>query len=177
MSAGARVAGVIAEFRVNGRPRTKGSLGVYCLKNRTHTVRVEEEVAESKAWRAQVARVSREYQLATYGRFLMHEGPVEVRLLFLFPRTESVAVTAEPGDLIPSHMRAWPIAVTLGDIDKLTRNVLDALQAPQRRGDNSDAKWTSALIKDDAQVVRTVVTKRWAAGDEKPGAEVVVVTA
>lgn len=159
----------LAHFRAGGRPRTKGSLKVYCTKSRDHKIHLEEEVAESKKWRTVVARASREHQLDVAGVFRRHSGPVEVRLVFFFPRDESVA-----GGPIPTHSTQWPTHITLGDADKLTRNVLDALSTPTKR---AQAPVTSALILDDSQVVDLWVAKFWVPADREPGVQVLVMPA
>ncbi len=52
---------------------------------------------------------------------------------------------------------AFPVAPTVGDLDKLTRAVGDALTE-------------SGLIEDDRFIVTIFAEKAWAGGDEKPGA-------
>jgi Holliday junction resolvase RusA-like endonuclease len=133
-----------ATFGVYGRPRTKGSLNVYCLKNARHTVRVEEETKDSSLWRRMVARAAQAHMLETSGGLWNVGDPVGVRLLFVFPAWIGVG-----GEVVPSHDTPWPTAITLGDIDKLTRNVLDAL---------TDAH----MIEDDRLVVQLQVAKEWA---------------
>jgi Holliday junction resolvase RusA-like endonuclease len=133
-----------ATFGVHGRPRTKGSLSVYCLKNARHTVRVEEETKDSALWRRMVARAAQTCMLDASGGLWNIGDPVGVRLMFVFPQWMSVN-----GATVPSHDTPWPTAITLGDIDKLTRNVLDAL---------TDAH----MIEDDRLVVQLQVIKRWA---------------
>lgn len=157
---------ILADFRVNGRPRTKGSLKAYCMKNAAHTMRIEEEVAESKSWRAKVARACREHQLAGNGALRRFEGPVEVRLVFWFPREQAVG-----GGPIPTHDTLWPTAITVGDSDKLARNVLDALSMPAKR---AHAPLTSGLIKDDSQVVSLAVVKFWETEENPAGAWILV---
>ncbi len=154
---------ILIHTRAGGRPRTKGSLKVYCTRGRDHKIHLEEEVAESKKWRTVVARAVRQAQMETHGRILQHEGPVEVRLVFFFPREESVA-----GGPIPTHATQWPIHITLGDADKLARNVLDALSMPKRR---AQAPVCSGLIADDSQVVLLSVAKFWTAADREPGVQ------
>lgn len=156
----------LALFSAAGRPRTKGSLKAYCMKDRRHTMRVEEEVAESKSWRATVAKAAREYQLSRYGRIIQHPGPVEVRLVFFFPREESVN-----GGPIPTHATPFPTAITLGDTDKLERNVLDALITPRKR---AEARWCSGLLADDSQVVKLSALKLWADDQHLAGVHVMV---
>jgi Holliday junction resolvase RusA-like endonuclease len=156
----------IAHFRAGGRPRTKGSLKVYCTKGRDHKIHLEEEVAESKKWRTVVARASRQHQMDTHGRLIRYPDPVEVRLVFFFPREESVA-----GGPIPTHQTEWPVHITLGDADKLARNVLDALSMPKER---RHAPVTSGLILDDSQVVLLNVAKFWVPEGREPGVQVLV---
>lgn len=162
---------ILAHFRAGGRPRTKGSLKVYCTKDRRHTIHLEEEVAESKKWRTVVARASRAAQAETHGGFLKYAGPVEVRLVFFFPRDLSTAQGVEPGTPVPTHSTEWPTHITLGDADKLARNVLDALSAPTKR---AQAPVCSALILDDSQVVQLSVAKFWVPADREPGVQVLV---
>lgn len=159
---------ILADFRVNGRPRTKGSLKAYCMKNAAHTMRIEEEVAESKSWRAKVARASREYQLSTYGALRQFDGPVQVRLVLWFPREQSVS-----GGPIPTHDTPWPTAITVGDVDKLARNVLDALSMPAKK---AHAPLTSGLIRDDSQVAFLSVLKMWETEENPAGLAVHVST-
>lgn len=161
-------AGVLLAAKAGGRPRTKGSLKTYCMKDRRHTIRIEEQVAESGAWRRTVARALREAQLEQHGRLLKYEEPVEVRLVFFMPREQSVS-----GGPIPTHATEWPTAITVGDIDKLTRNVLDAMLTPTKR---ADIPKCSALLADDSQVVLLSVGKFWVPEDCEPGVQVLVLT-
>jgi Holliday junction resolvase RusA-like endonuclease len=157
---------VLIQAKVSGHPRTKGSLNGVCTRNKSHTIHYTEQVEQSSAWRKRVARVLREAQLAEYGRFLQHAGPVEVRLVFHYPRT-----AASAGGIAPSHETTWPTVITLGDIDKLARNVLDALSAPTKR---DGMEGCSALIKDDSQVVLLSVGKFWAHDLAEPGVDILV---
>lgn len=158
---------ILIRARVGGRPRTKGSLKVYCRRDRSHTIHLEEEVAESKRWRTVVARAVREAQLERHGKILQYAGPVQVRLVFSFPRKESAA----GGGPIPTHSTEWPTHITLGDTDKLARNVLDALSMPKNR---AQTPVCSGLILDDSQVVLLSVAKLWATEDREPGVWILV---
>lgn len=158
--------GVLLAAKIAGRARTKGSLKTYCMKDRRHTIRVEEQVAESGAWRRAVARGLREAQLEQHGRLLKYDGPVEVRLVFFLPREKSVN-----GGPIPTHDTEWPTAITVGDIDKLTRNVLDAMLTPAKRADFPKC---SALLADDSQVVLLTVGKFWVPESAQSGVQVLV---
>lgn len=139
--------GVLVNVTRLGRPRTKGSLKVFCVKNARHTVRVEEETKDSSLWRAQVAKAAQVDMLARHGRLLNFDGPVTVSLTFWFEKQISVAKRGG-GQVIPSHDTEYPTDIMLGDLDKLTRNALDALV---------DAH----VIADDSQVYQLAVMKLW----------------
>lgn len=51
----------------------------------------------------------------------------------------------------------YPVAPTVGDLDKLLRSTLDALKA-------------GGLLEDDRFVVKAFATKQWAGVDDSPGA-------
>lgn len=159
---------VLVQTKVGGRPRTKGSLRVTCRRNRAHDLRYEEDITESKPWRAKMARALREAQLAQHGKLLSWPGPVEVRLVFFFPREQSVA-----GGNRPTHDTVWPTAITLGDVDKLTRNALDAMLTPSKR---EGMELCSGLLADDSQVVLLAVGKFWVAEDFDPGVQILVMS-
>lgn len=159
---------VLVQTKVGGRPRTKGSLRVTCRRNRAHDLRYEEDITESKPWRAKMARALREAQLAQHGKLLSWPGPVEVRLVFFFPREQSVA-----GGNWPTHDTVWPTAITLGDVDKLTRNALDAMLTPSKR---EGMELCSGLLADDSQVVLLTVGKFWVAEDFEPGVQILVMS-
>lgn len=144
---------LLADFTVSGRPRTKGSLKAWCTKGPAHKIHVEEEVADSKSWRALVAGECRRVQVNTHGHLLKYPGPVEVILLFTFRPEQSIS-----GGTVPSQDTVWPTDIMIGDVDKLARNVLDALSAPRKR---DHALYTSALYLDDSQVVALSVRKCW----------------
>jgi Holliday junction resolvase RusA-like endonuclease len=139
---------VILRTYVPGRPRSKGSLKHWCMKDRKHTVRVEEQVKDSHAWRVKVAhQVQRECRGA-YGEHLRLEIPVELRVVYFFDRTAE----DRPDE-------AYPVAMGIGDLDKLDRNIGDALTS-------------SGVIKDDQYIVRIVSEKRWAAPGSIGGAQI-----
>lgn len=100
-----------------GRPKTKGSLT--CRPNGS----VRENVVGSKEWRQLMAQSFR----IAYSGAAPCDDPVSVGLVFYLPVTNVIAVRA-------------------GDIDKLVRNVLDAL---------TDAK----IYTDDVNVARVTAEK------------------
>jgi Holliday junction resolvase RusA-like endonuclease len=130
---------VIVRTWVGGRPRTKGSLKAYCSRGRDHKLVWKEQVAESKPWRTKVAATVQREARAAHGRDLKLDVPLELRAIYWFRR--------EDEDL-PDGRR--PTAMTTGDLDKLDRNILDALTS-------------SGVIKDDRFIVRIMSEKRWAA--------------
>jgi Holliday junction resolvase RusA-like endonuclease len=143
----------LATFSRTGRPRTKGSLNVFCCKDKRHTIRVEEETKDSKLWRRQMAKSAQVAMLLDAGSLLRWAGPVRVRATFIFAPTVGV-----DGQVWPSHRTPFPTDIKLGDVDKLARNLNDAL---------TDA----GVLADDSYVVTLEVHKRWTALGEAPGME------
>ena len=160
---------VLLAAKIGGRPRTKGSMKPICTRDAKHTVHLSEQVAESPKWRRMVARGLREAQLEQHGRLLRHEGPVEVRLVFFMPRQQATG-----GGPVRSHDTEWPTAITVGDIDKLTRNVLDAMLTPKRDTPRGELPKYGALLADDSQVVLLSVGKFWVPEGEAAGVQVLV---
>lgn len=131
---------------VPGRPRTKGSMK--CLGGRSHNM--VEQVTESKPWRDKIQRaIVREVRqrLAAEGPLLdvplPYTGAVIVSAAFSYERPATGVGVDLPYPTIEAGVNAN------GDVDKLFRNLLDALQG-------------SGLIKNDAQVVQGLPSKRWA---------------
>jgi Holliday junction resolvase RusA-like endonuclease len=141
---------ILAQVWVPGRPRTKGSLKFWCTRGRDHKVRVEEQVADSGKWRKHVATLIQQVQLREYGNLLKLDAPVEVRTVYFFQRDQE-DMSDQP----------YPVAITTGDLDKLDRNVGDALTM-------------SGLIKDDKLIVHGPRGKFWAA---QAGAQIMVLRA
>jgi Holliday junction resolvase RusA-like endonuclease len=139
-------------FSVEHKPSPKGSLAP---KGRIgQRVRLVEQVAGSKPFRVAVAYAARRAVAGRPGYPLV--GPVEVHLVFAFDKPASY----------PKRRRCWPITRGSGDLDKLERNVLDAL---------TDA----GVVGDDSQVCRLVADKDYvghgvAAGRAEAGAWVMV---
>ncbi len=119
------------EFFVAGTPITQGSkkLG---RAGRLSTI-IETRDAELKPWREGVAAEARAHAAGRPGYPLA--GPVSVALAFGLQRPASA----------PKRKRTWPISARSGDIDKLSRAILDAI--------------TGVLIADDSQVVSLLATK------------------
>lgn len=147
---------LLTVFTRAGRPRTKGSLRATCTRVPAHKIRYQEETKDSGLWRKMMAKAAQDAHLELCGRLANWGGPVEVKATFVFERTESAA-----GGPIPSHDTPYPTDIHLGDIDKLTRNLLDALT-------------DSHVIADDSLVVSCSLHKRWARAGEGPGVIVAV---
>lgn len=120
---------IITELFIPGRPVTKGSL--------TRVGDRLTDTPQSKAWRRVMAGAIRDdlrrrWALDSTGRppLSLHQGPVDVYAAWFLP-----------GD---------PMAVRAGDIDKLVRNLLDALSAPTER--TTDRSLCAGAIVDDNQV-------------------------
>lgn len=144
-------------FTVEHKPAPKGSLAP--KGRRGQRVRLVEQVAGSKPFRVAVAAAARR---AVAGRAVAGRpgyplvGPVEVHLVCAFDKPASY----------PKRRRCWPVSRGSGDLDKLARNVLDAL---------TDA----GVVGDDSQVCRLVADKDYAgfgvaAGRAEAGAWVMV---
>lgn len=142
---------ILANLTVAGRARTKGSLDA--VRRPDGGTYMRENNPQSKPWRAKVARVCREYQLAEFGALRRFEGPAEVRCVFFLPRRESVN-----GGLAPTSDTEWPTSIVTGDTDKLLRNVGDALLKPSKK---SEIPYCSALLEDDSQIVSWFGLKIW----------------
>lgn len=136
-------------LRVAGRPHTKGSLTPQIVPGQNRVRLVDSEV--SRIWRRTVAAgVRKERQrIGRYvtGRPMLHRRlPVILTLTFLMPGDE--------------------IDLDQGDLDKLERNILDALSACSETCGRICGKH-GGLYADDAQVVRMVTEKL--GGQRDPG--------
>jgi Holliday junction resolvase RusA-like endonuclease len=130
---------------VDGTPRPKGSLKVVSARGRRPVLR--EQSTDSSAWRDTVAWTARrELNLPATG--YPTQIPVELACTFAFERPES-------------NTDEEPTSGGIGDLDKLLRNVGDAL---------TDAK----VIADDRQIVAMKASKVWTADGQKPGALITV---
>lgn len=142
---------ILVDTFVAGRPKTKGSMRV---RNRA-ALQLEEGVAGSGHWRALMAGAVRDdYQRRwsgwpsnATGTRLPTPGPVGVKAIFYLP--------------------VDPLQVRAGDLDKLARNLLDALAS-----DSSNSRYNGGVIFNDNQVARLVLDKVGPA--PRPGVHIVV---
>lgn len=121
-------------FTVEHKPATKGSMKAAYRRGR---IRMWEDVQGSTAFRDAVAWSARAARASAPGYPLT--GPVEVQIVCAFVKPPSY----------PKRRRCWPVTRGSGDIDKLERNVFDALV---------DAE----IIGDDSQVCRVIADKDYA---------------
>lgn len=165
-------------FNVNERPRPKGSLDARSERGTTH-VQLRESVDPEGVFRTAVARAAwsaatglipsgaRKYTdlrtPAFRGKLKAYSGPVETSMAFRFDRKAGHGALWAPGH----PLTAKNLALGVGDIEKLVRNVHDALV-------------DAGVLADDHQVVTLGrCTKRWTDEDlyEVPGVFVSVIAA
>lgn len=127
---------LLAEMWIPGRPRTKGSLKV--ITPRGQRPRLIEDHKHSKPWRTKMTNAIRDADTPFAEPYA---GPVAVAATFVFERHGVTAKTL-PYPTLNAGVNAC------GDLDKLLRNLLDALQ-------------DAAVIVDDAQVCSVGTSKIW----------------
>lgn len=126
-------------FSVAGECAAKGSLKAFTFKGkdgRSHT-RLTEQLEKSKPWRELVAGVAAGHMR---GRELFRNVPLDVRISFGFTRPKS--------HFGAKGLKAGaPLAVTRApDLDKLARNVGDALKGIVFEDDALIAHWDAWKI-------------------------------
>jgi Holliday junction resolvase RusA-like endonuclease len=137
---------ILATF-VPGIPRSKGSLSPQAVRGgggrltgRTRLV----DSPQSKKWRRTMAK----HVAALWSPAEPVAGPVAVSAAFYFDRADYLVRADSP----------WPDHPHVGDLDKLVRNLLDALQV-----DDSGEGNGAGVFADDRQVVELVETRKvWA---------------
>jgi hypothetical protein len=151
---------MIWQFEVAGKPRPKGSMK--CLggaPGKRHVMR--EEVEQSTPWKLHMIREIR----AAFGIIPEKRGNVIVGWGKWIPYTGAVSVSAVfsfwPEVGWESHSGGWPDAADIGDLDKLCRNLGDALEQ-------------SGLLANDRSIVHWDAWKRWCPEGEGPGVAVLV---
>lgn len=136
----------VLRFTAHGKPATQGSIRSLGAGRPS----VHANAKTLKPWRQTIASAAAD-AMTGWARL---EGPVHVDVVFAFDLPSSA----------PKRRRIWPITRSSGDVDKLARALLDALQ-------------DSGVLKDDAQVVRLVAEKTWTGEHPQlhiPGAHVIV---
>lgn len=146
---------LIAEVWVPGKAAPKGSLRA------GRNGRLREDNERTTPFREQVRQRVHE-DLAARGHLTAWRGPAAVLIVatFAMPKRENYAA---------------PVTRATGDVDKLSRTVLDALQDNRRApGTKAELPYTGAL-GDDAQVIRLETHACYAASPYDVGTLVRVV--
>ena len=150
---------IIVDVFVPGAAKTKGSM--VARPNGS----MKESVVGSSTWRALMAQAVRDDIARRHctggngGRDCEHRPPFSCGAVE--PYTGAVSVTvvaylAQPRTLrFLDSLWYWPIWERAGDLDKLVRNVLDALGSKSK-----NAKMNGGAIVDDNLVCRLVAEKR-----------------
>lgn len=153
---------IIVDVFVPGAAKTKGSMEI---RNRA-TGAMKESVVGSSRWRALMAQAVRDD--------IERRQPPVAELRAPYPGAVSVTVEAY---LTPPYDRdswwVWPVWNQAGDLDKIVRNVLDALGSTSK-----NPKMNGGAIVDDNLVCRFgPTTGKYVADDRHPaGVRIVVET-
>jgi Holliday junction resolvase RusA-like endonuclease len=118
----------LLSFRVDGTPKPKGSM------RHVGNGRMVEQLAGSAPWRERVLWAAKE--AATAAALDRLDGSVWVTAHFYFTPPKSA----------PKRRVWWPTTRTSGDLDKLLRNLFDALV-------------DAGIIRDDSQIVHVIAGK------------------
>lgn len=145
-------------FTVRGLPVAQGTARAFVAggsaRIATDSNRLNSPIG---AWRAAIASACAE----AMGSAPALEGPVRVRVSFVFPRPGSHYLPVNGSRSTPELKLTAPRWVSRKpDVDKLTRALLDGI--------------TNIAIRDDGQVARLVAQKFYEDGDLRPGCEVTV---
>lgn len=140
-------------FTLGGTPVGKGSLK--CVgRNGSH--RIVEDNPATTEWRAEVARAARA-ALATLDVPVEPHEAIGVEFTATLPRPAGHLGTGSNRLIVKGSAPHYPTALRTGDVDKLARLVLDALQ---------DAE----VVDDDAQIVEVLARKAYADDPHTPDA-------
>lgn len=142
---------IIVDVFVPGAAKTKGSMEI---RNRA-TGAMKESVVGSSAWRALMAQAVRDDLDRRWNHHmadmlwggLPYAGAVSVTVV-------AYLTCPRQGDDVHGHSH-YPVWERAGDLDKLVRNVLDALGSKSK-----NAKMNGGAIVDDNLVCRIVAEKR-----------------
>ncbi len=132
-------------FWVTGNPKPKGSMK--CIGRRgkvAHVLTEDDSSGDRKRWREAVATIADQ---ARRRRTL--DVPVKVHVSFYLERPANQYGTGRNADIVKATAPAFPTGKTLGDLDKMQRNLGDALV-------------DGHLLADDSLIVDWIVSKRWA---------------
>lgn len=151
---------------VPGHPRTKGSLDVVNSGRRTGKLVLQDSDA-SRSWLLlTVGRVRDDLvKRYPYG-YAPSTKPCYARMVFWIPAWRPLTEREITEDGIAAA--AWDKA---GDVDKLARNILDALSAPDADTETARRK-RAGVYADDVQVQSTTIERFAASEHAPPGAAI-----
>jgi Holliday junction resolvase RusA-like endonuclease len=138
-------------FTVLGKPQPAGSKSAY-LNPKTGKINVSDSNKKSRPWKQQVAGAAADQVEEVW------TGPLALTVAFYVARPKGHYRTGRNAGLLRDSAPVWP--TTKPDTTKLLRAVEDAL--------------IGVLYRDDAQVVKQVVSKHYA--DDVPERCVVIVS-
>jgi len=142
----------ILVFDVIGKPVTQGSKQ-YMGKGRMLEVNHD----SLKAWRCDIKQMAYNKMMSEYGSTWIREGAFLLSMIFRFDRPQGHYGAKGLRPSAPQYM-----TTRKGDVDKLSRAVLDAL--------------TTTIYTDDAQVVSLQADRRYVVKpQELPGASITVI--
>lgn len=136
------------EFDVFGESVSQGSLTAVPTNRNWRTVpgvrwTVKDAKPKLKPWRKKVADAA----AVAFGERELLEGPVRVRVRFMFARPKSHFFVRKTGDVLRPDAPSYVTSHQEGDLDKHIRSILDAL--------------TGVVFKDDSQVVVVEAVKAY----------------
>jgi hypothetical protein len=139
---------------IPGRAVPKGSMK--CIGRRGRVAHQLVEQVDNAGWRTVVVDALARYWPAGDGRRPVKHQPVGVKLTFTLERPKTHHGTGRNARTLKAAAPDYPAAHGTGDVDKLARLILDALQD----GD---------VLPNDAQVVQ-LTARKFYAGDPHPDA-------
>ena len=132
---------------IPGDPAPKGSLK--CIGGKGGGHRLIEDNSRTKPWRDKVADACRR----KLDRYKAAAGqPIGAEITFTLARPQGHTGTGRNAGVLKPSAPAYPVSHSTGDVDKLLRLILDALQ---------DAE----VLPDDCAVVETTSRKRYTADE------------
>lgn len=148
---------VLLEFFVPGFARPKGSLNATSRIGSTK-VRMVEQVDPEGIWRKRCLKYAHAAAKSQGVQLPLTDQPTALAVLFLFDRPDN------------PKFPNFPATTSVGDVDKLARNIFDALTPTK-------SPLSNRVLIDDSRFVNLLAHKDWAAPTEEPGAFVQILTA
>lgn len=144
---------------VHGTPAPKGSLAYKGHNKKTGAPVMAEQVANSKPWRDRVHSALIDNAASPEGSSRFGRLPIGAEVTFSFPRPRSHYGTGRNTDRLKPSAPTHPTGHQLGDLDKLARNIADAIQ-------------DAGLVADDSQIVELTARKTYTTPHPTPGSDI-----